>query len=64
MLLRLVMGRAQDGQTHSQVPDAALSHGSDWTVQATVTASRSCFESHLNSWYHHWVEECAGCLAQ
>lgn len=40
-LLRLVMGKAQDGQTRSQVPDAALSHGSDWTLQATVTAQKA-----------------------
>lgn len=37
VLLRLVTGSAQDGQTHPQVPDAALSHASDQTLQATVT---------------------------
>lgn len=41
MLLRLVTGTVQDGQIHPQVPGVALSRGSDYTLQVTVTTQEA-----------------------
>lgn len=45
MLLRLVTGSTQDDQTRPQVPGAALSHGSDHTLQVIVPTQESALSS-------------------